>query len=88
MPQDVDEDLDEVLDAVVATSRVLVDIAPRSLVVATKDVTLTECRALVRMTQLRPGSLVALADVPRVDPSTAKRMCDWVIAKSPVTALL
>ncbi len=69
------------LDAVVAASRVLVGIATRSLEATTKDVTLPQCRALVTMAQLGPSSLVALADALRVNPSTAKRMCDRLIAK-------
>jgi len=79
--QDVDEDLDQVLDAVVAASRVLVGIATRSLEATARDVTLPQCRALVTMAQLGPSSLVALADALRVNPSTAKRMCDRLIVK-------
>ena len=69
------------LDAVVAASRVLVGIATRSLEATTRDVTLPQCRALVTMAQLGPSSLVALADALRVNPSTAKRMCDRLIVK-------
>ncbi len=81
VPQNIDEDLDQVLDAVVAGSRVLVGIATRSLQATAKDVTLPQCRALVTMAQLGPSSLVAVADALRVNPSTAKRMCDRLIAK-------
>lgn len=75
------EDLDQVLDAVVAASRVLVGIATRSLHATTEDVTLPQCRALATMAQLGPSSLVALAEALRVNPSTAKRMCDRLITK-------
>lgn len=81
VPQNFDEDLDQVLDAVVAGSRVLVGIATRSLQATAKHVTLPQCRALVTMAQLGPSSLVAVADALRVNPSTAKRMCDRLIAK-------
>ena len=69
------------LDVVVAASRVLVGIATRSLEATARDVTLPQCRALVTMAQLGPSSLVALADALRVNPSTAKRMCDRLIVK-------
>lgn len=36
---------------------------------------------MVTMAQLGPTSLVAVADALRVNPSTAKRMCDRLIAK-------
>lgn len=81
MLRNFDEDLDQVLDAVVAGSRVLVGIATRSLQATAKDVTLPQCRAMVTMAQLGPTSLVAVADALRVNPSTAKRMCDRLIVK-------
>ncbi len=76
-----DPDLDRVLDAVVAGSRVLVAISTRSLSATAKDVTLAQCRALATLGQLGPQSLVGLASALGVHPSTATRMCDRLIEK-------
>jgi DNA-binding MarR family transcriptional regulator len=73
--------LDEILDAVTAGSRVLVGIAARSLDRSGVDITLSQCRALVTLHQLGPLSLVGLADALGVNPSTATRMCDRLVAK-------
>lgn len=77
--------LDEILDAVTAGSRVLVAIAARSLDHSGADVTLSQCRALVTLTQRGPLSLVGLAEALGVNPSTASRMCDRLIAKDLVS---
>lgn len=74
-------DLDRVLDAVVAGSRVLVAISTRSLSTTALDVTLPQCRALATLGQLGPQSLVGLAGALGVHPSTATRMCDRLIEK-------
>jgi len=74
-------DLDAVLDAVVAGSRVLVAISTRSLDATAHDVTLPQCRALATLGQLGPQSLVGLAAALGVNPSTATRMCERLIEK-------
>ena len=74
-------DLDRVLDAVVAGSRVLVAISTRSLSATAHDVTLPQCRALATLGQLGPQNLVGLAGALGVQPSTATRMCDRLIEK-------
>lgn len=74
-------DLDAVLDAVVAGSRVLVAISARSLDATAHDVTLPQCRTLATLGQLGPLSLGGLADSLGVHPSTAMRMCERLVEK-------
>lgn len=81
----MDGDVDEVVDALVAGSRVLVGIATRSLDAAALDVTLPQARTLATLGQLGPQSLVGLAEALRVNPSTATRMCDRLVAKGLVS---
>lgn len=85
MTQNDGPTVDEVLDAVTAGSRVLVGIATRSLDRSGTDITLSQCRALVTLTQRGPLSLVGLAEALAVNPSTATRMCDRLIAKELVS---
>lgn len=77
----VTDELDAVLDAVSAGSRVLVAIAARSLEQAGTDVTLSQCRTLVTLAQRGPMNLVTLAQALGVNPSTATRMCDRLVDK-------
>ena len=81
MPAGRTTELDEVLDAVVAASRVLVSISTRSLDATSHDVTLPQCRALATLGQLGPQSLVGFAAALDVNPSTATRMCERLIEK-------
>lgn len=81
MTQDAAPKLDEIVDVVTAGSRALVGIAARALDRSGADITVSQCRALVTLAQLGPLSLVGLADALRVNPSTATRMCDRLIAK-------
>lgn len=81
MPERPVDDLDAVLDAVVAGSRVLVAISTRSLAASGHDVTLPQCRALTTLGQLGPQSLVGFASALGVNPSTATRMCERLIEK-------
>ncbi len=85
MPTSKTTDLDAVLDAVVAASRVLVAISTRSLEATSHDVTLPQCRALATLGQLGPQSLIGLAAALGVNPSTATRMCERLIEKGLVS---
>jgi DNA-binding MarR family transcriptional regulator len=67
---------DEVLDAVLAASRVLVAIAVRSLSAAGDDVTLPQYRALVVLAYKGPQRIIDLAEELVVNSSTATRMID------------
>jgi len=72
---------DEVVDAVLTASRVLVAIAARSLADAGEEVTLTQYRALVVLGSRGPQSVAALAEAIAVTPPTASRLCDRLVRK-------
>src|SRR5271168_2923206 len=72
---------EEVVDAVLSASRVLVALAARSLGDVAEEVTLTQYRTLVVLASRGPQSLAALAEAVDVTPSTATRMCDRLVRK-------
>jgi len=78
-PQDRDQE--NVVDAVLSASRVLVALAARSLGDVAEEVTLTQYRTLVVLASRGPQSLAALAEAVDVTPSTATRMCDRLVRK-------
>src|SRR5271168_755410 len=72
---------EEIVDAVLSASRVLVAVAARSLGDVAEEVTLTQYRTLVVLASRGPQSLAELADAVDVTPPTATRMCDRLIKK-------
>src|SRR3954447_4703086 len=74
-------DVDEVTDAVLTASRVLVAISARSLAGVSDNVTLPQYRTLVVLQSRGPQSLQELASELEVVPSTATRMCDRLYGK-------
>jgi DNA-binding MarR family transcriptional regulator len=72
---------DEIVDAVLRASRVLVAVAARSLAAIDQDVTLPQYRALVVLASRGPQRPSALADALAVHPSTITRLCDRLVAK-------
>ena len=72
---------DDVADAVLTASRVLVGIAAASLSPIEAEVTLTQYRTLVVLASRGPQSLQDLAAELQVVPSTATRMCDRLVRK-------
>ena len=76
---------EDVVDAVLTASRVLVAIAARSLADAGEDVTLTQYRALVVLASRGPQGVAALADAVAVTPPTASRLCDRLVRKGLVS---
>lgn len=72
---------DELVEAVVAASRVLVAIAARSLADRPDDVTLPQYRLLVVLTTEGPHRVSDLAANLDVNPSTATRLSDRLEAK-------
>src|ERR1019366_8515012 len=68
---------EEVVDAVLRASRVLVSVAARSLAAVDEDVTLPQFRGLVVLASRGPQTAAALG----VHASTATRMCDRLVAK-------
>lgn len=72
---------EDVVDAVLTASRVLVAIAARSLADAGEVVTLTQYRALVVLASRGPQSIAALAEAVAVTPPTASRLYDRLVRK-------
>ncbi|MFI5808557.1 MarR family winged helix-turn-helix transcriptional regulator [Streptomyces sp. NPDC051561] len=73
-------DVDEVTRAVLTASRVLVGISAKSLAAVEDRVTLPQFRLLVVLSTRDSAKLVVLADLLGVNPSTAMRMTDRLIA--------
>ncbi|GGW28835.1 MarR family winged helix-turn-helix transcriptional regulator [Streptomyces xantholiticus] len=74
------DDVDAVTRAVLTASRLLVALSARSLAAVEDRVTLPQFRLLVVLSLEGPAKLVALADRLGVNPSTAMRMMDRLIA--------
>ena len=74
-------DADDLLDAVVAASRVLIAAAARSLALVAEDVTLAQYRVLTELAARGPRRLTDLADALEVNRSTITRMCDRLVRK-------
>jgi DNA-binding MarR family transcriptional regulator len=72
---------EQVVDAVLRASRVLVAVAARSLAAVDHDVTLPQYRALVVLGSRGPQRPTALAEALAVHPSTVTRLCDRLVAK-------
>jgi DNA-binding MarR family transcriptional regulator len=72
---------EQVVDAVLRASRVLLSVAVRSLAAADHDVTLPQYRALVVLAGRGPQRPTALAEALAVHPSTITRLCDRLVAK-------
>ena len=70
-----------VVDAVVGASRALVGVAARSLAGLEGEVTLAQYRMLVLLCSRGPQRVADLAQALGVNPSTATRMSDRLVAK-------
>jgi DNA-binding MarR family transcriptional regulator len=79
LPVEVAEE--QVVDALLAASRVFVALAARSLATLDEDVTLPQFRTLVVLVLRGPQRAVDLAQELAVTPSTATRMCDRLVRK-------
>src|SRR5579863_7966957 len=76
---------DQLVDAVLSASRVLVAIAARSLAEVGEEVTLTQYRSLVVLASRGPQGMAALAEAVAVTSPTASRMCERLVKKGLVT---
>jgi DNA-binding MarR family transcriptional regulator len=74
-------EVDEVTDALLTASRVLVAVAATSLGAVGDEVTLAQYRTLVILQSRGPQGLLELAGELQVVPSTATRMCDRLVRK-------
>ncbi|SDF78837.1 DNA-binding transcriptional regulator, MarR family [Lentzea fradiae] len=72
-------DADDLTDAVLTASRLLVAVSARSLAAVEETLTLPQLRLVVLLDSRGPMSLTALADLLEVNPSTAKRMIDRLV---------
>jgi DNA-binding MarR family transcriptional regulator len=72
---------DDLTEAVLTASRVLVAVAARSLAVTEEQVTLPQYRVLVVIASRGPQRLGDLAEVLAINPSSATRVCDRLVAK-------
>jgi DNA-binding MarR family transcriptional regulator len=72
---------EDVAEAVLRASRVLVAVAARSLAAVEHDVTLPQYRALVVLASRGPLRPTELAELLAVHPSTVTRLCDRLVAK-------
>lgn len=72
---------DQVVDAVLRASRVLLAVAVRSLAAVDHDVTLPQYRAVVVLASRGPQRPTGLADALGVHPSTITRLCDRLVGK-------
>ena len=73
--------LDDVTEAVLSASRVLVAVAARSLADVVDDVTLPQYRTLVLLCARGPLGMSELADHLGCAASTATRLCDRLVAR-------
>ncbi|MGA5499184.1 MarR family winged helix-turn-helix transcriptional regulator [Streptomyces cinereoruber] len=76
----VRDDIEAVTRAVMTASRLLVAVSARSLATVEENITLPQFRMLVVLSTRGPSKLVALAEHLGVQPSTAMRMVDRLIA--------
>lgn len=72
---------DEIVDAVLNASRVLVSVAARSLAEVGEEVTLSQYRSLVVLASRGPQGVAALAEALKVTPPTASRLCERLVRK-------
>ena len=72
---------EQLIDAVLRGSRVLLAVAVRSLNAVDHDVTLPQYRALVVLASRGPQRPTELAEALAVHPSTITRLCDRLVAK-------
>jgi DNA-binding MarR family transcriptional regulator len=74
-----DTDVEEVTDAVLAASRVLVGVAAQSIAAVEAAMGVTQFRALVIIASRGPMHSAGLAAVMGVHPSNATRTCDRLV---------
>jgi DNA-binding MarR family transcriptional regulator len=76
----VDESLDEITDALMTASRLLVAISARSIGQVDETITIPQFRTLVILASRGPINLATLAGLLGVQPSATGRMVDRLVA--------
>lgn len=75
----VAESVDEITDALLAASRLLVALSARSLARVDESITIPQFRTLVILSTRGPSKVATLASALDVQPSTAARMVDRLV---------
>jgi DNA-binding MarR family transcriptional regulator len=73
-------DVDAVTNALLTASRLLVSVSARSIASVDDTITIPQLRTLVLLSAGGPAKLATLADRLAVNPSTATRMVDRLVA--------
>lgn len=76
----VEKSVDELTDALLSASRLLVALSARSLATVDDSITIPQFRTLVILSTRGPSKVVTLAGALDVQPSTAARMVDRLVA--------
>lgn len=76
----VGESVDEITDALLAASRLLVAFSARSIALVDESITIPQFRTLVILSTRGSSNVVTLSNALDVQPSTAARMVDRLVA--------
>lgn len=74
-----DDSIDEITDALLTASRLLVAMSARSIALVDENITIPQFRTLVILSTRDPVNLATLAGVLDVAPSTTGRMVDRLV---------
>jgi DNA-binding MarR family transcriptional regulator len=75
-----EESVDEITDALLTASRLLVALSARSIAHVDDSITIPQMRTLVILADRGPANISTLAAILKVQPSTATRMVDRLVA--------
>lgn len=75
-----EESVDEITDALLTASRLLVALSARSIAHVDDSITIPQFRTLVILSTRGPSKVATLAAILNVQPSTATRMVDRLVA--------
>ncbi|ATL67979.1 MarR family winged helix-turn-helix transcriptional regulator [Nocardia terpenica] len=75
-----EDSVDEITDALLTASRLLMALSARSIASVDESITLPQFRTLVILASRGPSNIATLAAVVNVQPSTATRMVDRLVA--------
>lgn len=78
--QELNDSVDEIADALLTASRLLLGISARSIADVDESITITQFRTLVLLSSRGPMNLATLAGHLDVQPSSTGRMVDRLVA--------
>ncbi len=76
---DAAQDIDQLTDALLTASRLLVAMSARSIAAVDETITIPQFRTLVILSSRGPANVATLAGLLNVQPSTATRMVDRLV---------